>query len=163
MSDILWQPSPERIHTTRMDQFRRFINDRHALQINDYPTLHQWSIDQRPDFWAAIVEFFDVQFRTPPSTVLVEGTQMPSAQWFPGATLNFAEHLLRRRDDHPGEQRLEHRFLVGKIAIERRLGDLRRLSDRLHRGGAQANSKDQSARCIQDARAPFGRQFSVRV
>ena len=101
MSDILWQPSPERIHTTRIDQFRRFINDRHALQINDYPTLHQWSIDQRPDFWAAIVEFFDVQFRTPPSTVLVEGTPMPSAQWFPGATLNFAEHLLRRRDDHP--------------------------------------------------------------
>ncbi|MHC9923966.1 hypothetical protein ACQX10_12200, partial [Corynebacterium diphtheriae] len=50
-----------------------------CLQINDYPTLHQWSIDQRPDFWAAIVEFFDVQFRTPPSTVLVEGTQMPSA------------------------------------------------------------------------------------
>lgn len=101
MSDILWQPSPERIHNTRMDQFRRFINDRHALQINDYPSLHQWSIDQRPAFWAAIVEFFDVQFRTPPGTVLVEGAQMPSAQWFPGATLNFAEHLLRRRDDHP--------------------------------------------------------------
>lgn len=101
MSDILWQPSPERIRSTRMDQFRRFINERHALQLADYPALHQWSIDQRPDFWQAIVAFFQVQFRSPPTTALIEGAAMPSAQWFPGATLNFAEHLLRRRDAHP--------------------------------------------------------------
>ncbi|RZI32023.1 acetoacetate--CoA ligase [Pseudomonas orientalis] len=101
MSDILWQPSPERIATTRMDQFRRFINARHDVQLSDYPALHQWSIDQRADFWQAIVAFFDVHFRSPPSATLIEGTEMPSAQWFPGATLNFAEHLLRRRDDHP--------------------------------------------------------------
>jgi len=101
MSDILWQPSPERIAATRMDQFRRYINGRYSLQLADYPALHQWSIEQRPDFWQAIVAFFDVQFRSPPSAVLIEGAEMPSAQWFPGATLNFAEHLLRRRDDHP--------------------------------------------------------------
>ncbi|MBV4508912.1 acetoacetate--CoA ligase [Pseudomonas sp. SWRI22] len=101
MSDILWQPSPERIANTRMDQFRRFINQRHGVQLDDYPALHQWSIDQRPDFWQAIVAFFDVQFRSPSSVTLIEDIEMPSAQWFPGATLNFAEHLLRRRDDHP--------------------------------------------------------------
>lgn len=101
MSDILWQPSPERIANTRMDQFRRFINQRHGVQLHDYPALHQWSIDQRPDFWQAIVAFFDVQFRSPPTVTLIEDIEMPSAQWFPGATLNFAEHLLRRRDDHP--------------------------------------------------------------
>lgn len=101
MSDILWQPSPERIANTRMDQFRRYINARHHLQLRDYPALHQWSIDQRADFWQAIVAFFDVQFRSPPSATLVETGEMPSAQWFPGATLNFAEHLLRRRDEHP--------------------------------------------------------------
>ncbi len=101
MSDILWQPSPERIAHTRMDRFRRYINTRHGLQLADYPALHQWSIDQRPDFWQAIVDFFDVQFRSPASTVLIEDAEMPSAQWFPDATLNVAEHLLRRRDDHP--------------------------------------------------------------
>ena len=101
MSEILWQPSPERIRHTRMDQFRRFINDRYSVQLSDYPALHQWSIDQRADFWQALVTFFDVQFRSPPSAVLIEDAEMPSAQWFPGATLNFAEHLLRRRDDHP--------------------------------------------------------------
>ncbi|MFG6203173.1 acetoacetate--CoA ligase [Pseudomonas retamae] len=99
MSDILWQPDANRIAQSRMDAFRRAINQRHDLSIHDYSALHQWSIEQRADFWQAIVDFFDIRFHTQPDTVLREGAQMPSAEWFPGATLNFAEHLLRRRDD----------------------------------------------------------------
>ena len=99
MSDILWQPSAERIGKTRIDAFRHFINQRHDLALDDYPSLHQWSIDQRQDFWQAIVDFFEVRFEHPPECVLREGQQMPSAEWFPGATLNFAEHLLKRRDN----------------------------------------------------------------
>jgi acetoacetyl-CoA synthetase len=99
MSDILWQPSAERIGKTRMEAFRRFINQRHHLHVADYADLHQWSIDRREDFWQAIVDFFDIRFHQQPDAALIEGPQMPSAQWFPGATLNFAEHLLRRRDD----------------------------------------------------------------
>ena len=98
MSDILWQPSPERIAQSRMDAFRRFVNERHLLQLNDYPALHAWSIEQREAFWLAIVDFFEIRFQQAPSAVLEESPQMPSARWFPGATLNFAEHLLRRRD-----------------------------------------------------------------
>ncbi|MEB0046658.1 MULTISPECIES: acetoacetate--CoA ligase [unclassified Pseudomonas] len=99
MSDILWQPSAERVSKTRMDAFRCFINQRHQLAVGDYPALHQWSIDHRQVFWQAIVDFFEIRFHAQPSTVLHEGPQMPSAQWFPGATLNFAEHLLLRRDE----------------------------------------------------------------
>ncbi|MFL1528775.1 acetoacetate--CoA ligase [Pseudomonas sp. O230] len=99
MSDILWQPDTKRIGKTRMEAFRHSINQRHHLDIADYAALHQWSIDQRVDFWQAIVDFFDIRFHTQPHAVLIEGEHMPSAQWFPGATLNFAEHLLRRRDD----------------------------------------------------------------
>jgi len=46
MSDILWQPGTKRIGKSRMEAFRRFVNQRHALEIADYPALHQWSIDQ---------------------------------------------------------------------------------------------------------------------
>jgi acetoacetyl-CoA synthetase len=99
MSDILWQPDANRIAQSRMNAFRRAINHRHDLHIDDYPALHQWSIEQRADFWQAIVDFFDIRFHAQPEAVLREDAQMPSAQWFPGATLNFAEHLLRRRDD----------------------------------------------------------------
>ncbi|MBP5969894.1 MULTISPECIES: acetoacetate--CoA ligase [Pseudomonas] len=99
MSDILWQPDASRIAKSRMDAFRRSVNQRHSLSLGDYPALHQWSIDQREVFWQAIVDFFDISFHTQPDAVLREGAKMPSAEWFPGATLNFAEHLLRRRDD----------------------------------------------------------------
>ncbi|MFZ3282655.1 acetoacetate--CoA ligase [Pseudomonas sp.] len=99
MSEILWQPEPQRIAKSRMDTFRRAINQRHSLHLDDYPALHQWSIEQRSEFWQDIVDFFDIRFHTQPDAVLREGSQMPSATWFPGATLNFAEHLLRRRDD----------------------------------------------------------------
>ncbi|QXI08736.1 acetoacetate--CoA ligase [Pseudomonas tensinigenes] len=99
MSDILWQPDANRIARSRMDAFRRFVNQRHSLDLDDYPALHQWSIDQRAAFWQAIVDFFDIRFHNPPDAVLREGPSMPGAEWFPGATVNFAEHLLRRRDD----------------------------------------------------------------
>ncbi|MNS24330.1 Acetyl-coenzyme A synthetase [compost metagenome] len=99
MSDILWQPDANRIAQSRMDTFRRAVNQRHSLKLDDYPALHQWSVEQRAEFWQAIVDFFDIRFHTQPDAVLREGSKMPDAEWFPGATLNFAEHLLRRRDD----------------------------------------------------------------
>ncbi|MDX1369958.1 acetoacetate--CoA ligase [Pseudomonas sp.] len=101
MKQPLWTPSLERVAATRMDAFRRFVNQRHALQLPDYPALHAWSVAQREAFWQAIVEFFEIRFSAQPQRVLDEGPAMPSAHWFPGATLNFAEHLLRRRDSHP--------------------------------------------------------------
>ncbi|GGH92045.1 acetoacetate--CoA ligase [Pseudomonas fluvialis] len=101
MHTPLWAPSAERIAASRMDAFRRFVNQRHALQLADYPALHAWSVEQRAAFWQAIVDFFEVRFTQQPEAVLREGPAMPSAHWFPGATLNFAEHLLRRRDAHP--------------------------------------------------------------
>ncbi|PKH79372.1 acetoacetate--CoA ligase [Pseudomonas sp. Choline-02u-1] len=99
MSDILWQPDAQRIARSRMDAARREINQRHSLELDGYPALYQWSIGQRADFWQTVVDFFDIRFHTQPDAVLREGAAMPSAEWFPGATLNFAEHLLRRRDD----------------------------------------------------------------
>ncbi|MEO9334367.1 acetoacetate--CoA ligase [Ectopseudomonas guguanensis] len=101
MQQPLWTPSAERIAASRMDAFRRFVNQRHGLQLADYPALHTWSFEQREAFWQAIADFFEIRFHSPAECVLREGPVMPDAQWFPGATLNFAEHLLRRRDGHP--------------------------------------------------------------
>ncbi|WP_079202226.1 acetoacetate--CoA ligase [Pseudomonas sp. CC6-YY-74] len=101
MQKPLWTPSQDRIAATRLDAFRRFVNQRHSLQLPDYPALHAWSLAAREAFWQAIVDFFEIRFSEQPHAVLEEGLVMPSARWFPGAQLNFAEHLLRRRDDHP--------------------------------------------------------------
>ena len=101
MSEPLWRPSPERVAVSRMDAFRRFVNQRHALALADYAALHQWSVSAVDAFWQAVADFFAVDFSTPPQRVLDNPDAMPGAQWFAGAELNFAAHLLRRRDDHP--------------------------------------------------------------
>ena len=101
MNDVLWRPSTAQIEASRMDAFRRWVNLRYNLQLDDYQALHRWSIEQRAAFWHTLADYFHVHWHTPPSQVLREGAQMPDAQWFADATLNFAEHLLRRRDDRP--------------------------------------------------------------
>jgi len=125
MSQPLWTPSAERIGATRMDEFRRLVNAQHNLQLEDYAALHAWSVEQRAAFWQAIVDYFAVGFHTPATSVLEEGAQMPDARWFPGATLNFAEHLLRRRDEHPAlvavaedgaREQLSYRELAAHVA-----------------------------------------------
>tara|TARA_R110000868_G_scaffold95941_12_gene263893 strand:- start:19466 stop:21562 length:2097 start_codon:yes stop_codon:yes gene_type:complete len=125
MNQPLWTPSAARIAATRMDAFRRLVNTQHGLQLADYAELHAWSIEQRADFWQAIADYFSVGFHLQAGKVLEEGSQMPDARWFPGATLNFAEHLLRRRDDHPAliavsedghREQLSYRELAAHVA-----------------------------------------------
>lgn len=101
MNDVLWRPSTAQIQASRMDAFRRQVNLRYNLQLTDYAALHRWSVEQRPAFWQTLADYFHVQWHTPPTQTLREGPLMPEAQWFPGATLNYAEHLLQRRDDRP--------------------------------------------------------------
>ncbi|MCO7622005.1 acetoacetate--CoA ligase [Pseudomonas guariconensis] len=125
MNDVLWRPSTAQIQASRMDVFRRQVNLRYNLQLNDYAALHRWSIEQRPAFWQTLFDYFHVQWHTPPAQALSEGPQMPDAHWFPGATLNYAEHLLMRRDDRPAvvavredgqRQVLSHAQLAAHVA-----------------------------------------------
>ncbi|WP_197372260.1 acetoacetate--CoA ligase, partial [Streptomyces clavuligerus] len=60
----------------------------------------RWSVDELDTFWRAVTEWFDIRFATPYETVLAD-TAMPGARWFPGATLNYAEHALRAAAERP--------------------------------------------------------------
>ncbi len=101
MSQILWRPSAERVSQSRMDALRKQINHAHGLSLDGYPALHRWSVEHPEAFWQAIVTCFDVRWNTPPRAVLDKGPTLGEARWFPGGTLNYAEHLLRRRDEQP--------------------------------------------------------------
>ncbi len=76
-----------------------FINKRHGRNFEEYEPLHQWSIENIPDFWAAMWEFAGIIASTPYSEVVDDLGRMPGARWFTDARLNFAENLLRHRDD----------------------------------------------------------------
>jgi acetoacetyl-CoA synthetase len=101
--DLLWTPSPERVERTRLTAFTRFAAERAGRDFPDYAALWRWSTTELEEFWSAVWDFFDVRASTPPTVVLAERT-MPGARWFPGARLNFAEHVLR--NERPGEPAL---------------------------------------------------------
>ncbi|MBW1602131.1 acetoacetate--CoA ligase [Streptomyces sp. JJ66] len=101
----LWQPGPDRIARAQLTRFHTWAAQRHgapAAHPGDpaasYAALHRWSVQELAAFWQAVTEWFDVRFSTPYDTVLAERA-MPGARWFPGATLNYAEHALRAAED----------------------------------------------------------------
>src|ERR1700754_3965476 len=91
--ELLWRPDPSRVAASRMTAFRAWLREHRGVDVPDYPALWAWSTADVEGFWGALAEFLEVRFHTPPSQVL--GTDaMPGAEWFPRATLNYAEHSL---------------------------------------------------------------------
>jgi acetoacetyl-CoA synthetase len=96
----IWQPSAERIAATRLTAFMAEAGRRWNRRLvgADYAHLHAWSVEHAEEFWASVWKFGEVRGEMG-ATVVVGREKMPGAQWFPEARLNFAENLLRRRDD----------------------------------------------------------------
>ncbi|MDQ3762120.1 MAG: acetoacetate--CoA ligase [Actinomycetota bacterium] len=90
---ILWQPDPGTIARSRMAAFRGWLASTRGLQVPDYDALWRWSVTDLEGFWGAFAEFAGVRFHAAPQRVLTDES-MPGARWFPGATLNYAEHAL---------------------------------------------------------------------
>jgi acetoacetyl-CoA synthetase len=100
--EILWEPSPEAWSTTQIGRFAEWLTATRGLRFRTYEELWAWSVDDAEAFWPAIWEYFDVRSSTP-STAVRTAAGMPGTEWFPGARLNYAEHVLRgaRRSAHP--------------------------------------------------------------
>jgi acetoacetyl-CoA synthetase len=93
MSDRpLWQPDPARADQTLLAQFTRRAGKR------GWADLHRWSISEPEAFWNLVWDFCEVR-GTRSGPVLTNGDRMPGAAWFSQARLNFAENLLRARDN----------------------------------------------------------------
>jgi acetoacetyl-CoA synthetase len=90
MSELLWQPSAQRIEASNM---RRFMDE--VGRENDYATLYEWSIREPAEFWGAAWDFFRIRAASEYRCVVEDFDRMPGARWFEGATLNFADNLLR--------------------------------------------------------------------
>jgi len=95
----LWQPSADRIAGTTLTAFMRVLETRYGVSLPDFAALHAFSVDEAEKFWDAFWDFAGIIAETKGDRVLIDGDKMPGAQFFPDAKLNFAENLLRRRDD----------------------------------------------------------------
>ncbi|MGH4024915.1 MAG: acetyl-coenzyme A synthetase N-terminal domain-containing protein, partial [Pseudonocardiaceae bacterium] len=90
---ILWQPDPDTVTRSQMAAFREWVAATRDVEVPDYAALWRWSVTDLEGFWGAFAQFAGVRWDTEPERVLAEAV-MPGARWFPGATLNYAEHAL---------------------------------------------------------------------
>ncbi len=97
MSDPIWSPGPARRQTANIRHFIDRARKELDPEISAYSDLHRYSIEHPAEFWRTVWEFCEV-IGYPGTTVVTDLDQMPGAKWFPGARLNFAENLLRFRD-----------------------------------------------------------------
>jgi acetoacetyl-CoA synthetase len=97
--ELLWQPSPERIAQANLTRFIEQVNQRWNAGATDHASLYAWSIREPARFWEAVWDFAGVIGEKGAGPFLEDGQRMPGAKWFPRGRLNYAENLLRRRDD----------------------------------------------------------------
>jgi acetoacetyl-CoA synthetase len=95
----LWVPSQDKIKNANMTRFIEFVNKRYGKKFKTYDDLYQWSVDSIPDFWVAMWDFAGVKASKRWDQVVEDLKKFPGTKWFPGARLNFAENLLRYRDN----------------------------------------------------------------
>jgi acetoacetyl-CoA synthetase len=93
---VLRMPAADAFADSSLGRFIDWLADHGHPRFETYDELWRWSVDDLRGFWGALWEFADVRSTTPYTAVL-ETEAMPGTQWFPGATLNYAEHALRRR------------------------------------------------------------------
>jgi acetoacetyl-CoA synthetase len=108
--DLMWEPPAEWVARSNISAFSAWLRETRGVEFADYQAMQRWSVAELDDFWAAIWAYYDVESSVPYRSVLGR-REMPGAEWFPGARLNYAQHIFRnRRDDAPamvfaGEQR----------------------------------------------------------
>ena len=119
----LWAPKQYR-SSSQMTRFREWIAEREGVELKDYWALHRWSIENLTSFWEAMFEYFEIESATPYKSVLSDGP-MWDVRWFEGASVNFAQHILRAMEQEPDRTAL----IVGNESGELRHVSRRQLVD----------------------------------
>ena len=120
---ILWTPSASRVKASHITKFIKYIKNKYnkqLLNIHSSSELYDWSIDEPTEFWDSVWSYCDVLSSKKGKTILSNPHQMPGAKWFPEARLNYAENLLRQRNDQEaivfrGEDKVTNRLTYAEL------------------------------------------------
>jgi acetoacetyl-CoA synthetase len=100
--EVLWQPNANVAERSNLNRYLQWLSKTHDVRCQSYREVYDWSVTKIDDFWRSIAQFFDVQFHTCSDQAVI-WHQMDDARWFPGATLNYAEQVLRAIRQRPEE------------------------------------------------------------
>jgi acetoacetyl-CoA synthetase len=96
--DVLWTPTAELREESELGRYLRWLRSERGLDFDGYDELWRWSVEDLEGFWGSLWDFFEIRAHVPYERVLGSHA-MPGAEWFPGARLNYAEHMLGRDED----------------------------------------------------------------
>ncbi len=96
---VLWAPDTERAAASTMGRFIAWLEAERGLVFTDYPALWEWSVTDPDGFWVAIIDYFDLEVS--PWRAVLGKRAMPGAEWFSGAEVSFARHVLRHAETRP--------------------------------------------------------------
>jgi acetoacetyl-CoA synthetase len=98
IGEILWTPPPDLRSSTEIGRYLNWLRDERGREFDSYDELQRWSTSDLEGFWASIWGFYGLRAHAPYERVLGSDA-MPGASWFPGARLNYAEHMVGTEDD----------------------------------------------------------------
>ena len=99
MGQILWSPQKKHFSDTNIADFISFIEKKKNISLDNYDALYRWSIESGEDFWGLLWDYLNIIHSEPYTSIIDDIHKMPGAKWFSGVRMNFAENLLRFRDD----------------------------------------------------------------
>ena len=99
VGEVIREPVALPDTTTVIGRFCGWLTRERGRSFSGYDDLYRWSVDDLDGFWAAIWDFFRIGERSTPYERVLASREMPGAQWFTGATLNYAEYALGRDED----------------------------------------------------------------
>jgi len=139
--ELLWTPSGAQVEDANLTRFAKWLRRERGLEFDSYDAMWHWSVTELQDFWQAMWDYFGIQASAPHTCVLGKRT-MPGAEWFPGARLNYAQHVLR--NERPGADALlftsETTPLTG-VPWEAFAGQVRILATRLRELGVRPGDR----------------------
>ncbi len=131
IGDTLWTPRPDWRETTEIGRFMNWLRDERGRNLRDYDELWRWSVTDLEGFWGGVWDFYGIRAATPYERALAKPT-MPGAEWFTGALLNYAEHLVGTEEDR------DRTAVVARSQtrppFELSFGELRELAGRVRAG-----------------------------
>jgi acetoacetyl-CoA synthetase len=93
----IWYPTEQRVKNSNIMKYISYVNEKYGKDFKNYDELYQWSITDLENFWESVSDWVGIKYSKKHEKVL-GSTQMPGAEWFVGAELNFAENLLKHAD-----------------------------------------------------------------
>jgi len=119
---VLWAPPADARERYELGRYLTWLEAERGLRFAGYEELHRWSVQDLEGFWSSIWDFFSIRAHAPYERVLASD-EMPGAEWFPGAQLNYAEHMLGRDEDSGAVAVVAHSQSRGPQELT--FGDLR--------------------------------------